>query len=153
MGRLVFEAVIRRQGILRVVDVPDEFAEQVVDWDFPPVIARVGSVERVTTLVRRVDGGLRLFLHDQLRRAAGVDTGDAVQVDLRIDDSPLLPIPDDMMFMAARVEGGLEVVELLPPGLRRQMLVFLEEAKSPETRRKRLSRVRELLQKRAAGRP
>ena len=93
MGRLVFEAVIRRQGILRVVDVPDEFAEQVVDWDFPPAIARVGGVE-----------------------------------------------------------GGLEVVELLPPGLRRQMLVFLEEAKSPQTRRKRLSRVRELLEKRTAGR-
>lgn len=152
MARAAFEAVIYRQGILRAVDVPREFAAQVSDWDFPPVIATVGGVERATTLVRRSDGGLRLFLHDQLRKAAAVDTGDAVQVDLRIDDSPLLPIPDDMMQVAESVDGGLEAIELLPPGLRRQMLVFLEEAKRPDTRRKRLVRLRELLEERASGR-
>jgi len=149
---MTFEALIYRQGILRVVDVPEEFGEQVADWDFPPVVATVEGVERATTLVRRADGGLRLFLHDQLRKAAGADTGDTVQVDLRLDESPLLPIPDDAMRVAESVDGGLEVVELLPPGLRRQMLVFLEEAKRPETRRKRLVRVRELLEERAASR-
>ncbi len=152
MDALVFEAVIYRQGILRAIDVPQEFAERVDDWDFPPVIATVGGVERSTTLVRRADGGLRLFLHDQLRKAAGADTGDTVQVDLRLDDSPLLPIPDDMMRVAEGVDGGLEVVELLPPGLRRQMLEFVGEAKRAQTRRKRLERVRELIEERAAAR-
>ncbi len=130
--------------------MPQGFSEQVSEWEFPPVVATVGGVERATTLVRRSDGGLRLFLHDKLRKAAGADTGDVVQVDLRIDDSPLLPIPDDVMRVAESVDGGLEAVELLPPGLRRQLLVFLEEAKRPETRRKRLARVRELLDERAA---
>jgi len=152
LAQLTFEAVIHRQGILRVVDVPEEFALRVSDWDFPPVIATVGGIERATTLVRRSDGGLRLFLHDKLRKAAGVDTGAVVRVSLRLDDAPPLPIPDDMMRVAESVEGGLEAVELLPPGLRRQMLVFLDEAKRPETRRKRLARVRELLEERAAGR-
>jgi len=150
--RVAFEAVIYRQGILRAVDVPQEFAQQVLDWNFPPVIATLGGVERATTLVRRADGGLRLFLHDQLRKAAGVDTGDTAQVDLRLDDSPLLPIPDDMMEVAESVDGGFEALELLPPGLRRQMLVFVEDAKSPETRLKRLARVRELLEDRASSR-
>ena len=68
MSRLVFEARIYRQGILRVVDVPQDFAEQLADWDFPPVIAELGGVERATTLVRRADGGLRLFLHAVTRR-------------------------------------------------------------------------------------
>ncbi len=149
MPRLVFDAVIYRQGILRAVDVPVDFAEQAAGWEFPPVIATIADVARATTLVRRADGGLRLFLHDQLRKAGGVDAGDTVRIDLRIDDAPLLPLPDDMMQVAASVDAGLEVVELLPPGLRRQMLVFLEDAKRPETRRKRLARVRELLEERA----
>jgi hypothetical protein len=147
---LTFEAVIYRRGILRAVDVPAEFAAQVAEWAFPPVVVGAGGVERQTTLVPRAEGGLRLFLHDHLRKAAGVDTGEAITVALRLDDAPLLPIPDDMMLVASGIEGGLETVEVLPPGLRRQMLDFLAGAKQPETRRKRLLRVAELLEARAA---
>ena len=59
-------------------------------------------------------------------------------------------MPDDVLAAAAEIECGLEVVELLPPGLRRQMLEFVGTAKSVETRRKRVARVIELIEERSA---
>ncbi|NKB88610.1 MAG: DUF1905 domain-containing protein [Acidobacteria bacterium] len=145
-----FTAVIYRQGILRAVDVPEGIATEFADWEYPPVTVRAGGAERSTTLTPRREGGLRLFLHDELRKAVGVDTGDSIEVEIDLDESPLRPMPDEVMAAAIAMGGGLETVELLPPGLRRQMLDFVGSAKSEGTRRKRIARVIELIEERAA---
>jgi hypothetical protein len=145
-----FEAVIYRSGILRAVDVPDRFADEVRDWDYPPVVVTVAGVERATTLVPRAGGGLRLYLHTQLRKAAGADTGEVVRVALRLDEAPLLPVPDDLVAAVARVDRGPEALDLLPPGLRRQILTFVAEARSDAARRKRVAKMTELIARRAA---
>lgn len=146
----VFRAEIYRQGILRCVDVPAELAARYAEWWHPAVVAEVGGRERATTLMRRADGGLRLFLHDELRRAGNVDTGDLVAIRIRPDESPVTLIPDEVHDAVAHVDGGAEALALLPPGLRREMLRFIDGAQSEATRMKRIARVTELIAQRAA---
>ncbi len=144
-----FEARVYRQGILRCVDVPQQLAAALDDWQYPPVVATVGGRERATTLMRRSGGGFRLFLHDELRRAAGVDAGDMVRVELVVDDAPIDVLPDDIVEAVERLERGVEALELLPPGLRREMLRFVGDAQSVTMRTKRVARVVELIGERA----
>lgn len=150
---LRFETRICRQGILRVVDLPDAVAREFEGWTNPPVVVTLGGRSRATMLVPAGDGGFRLFLHDELRRAAGVDTGDTVEIEVRLDPNPEWPMPDDVVEAAAGIDRGLEALELLPPGLRREIIRFVESAKSPETRAKYLARAVELLVQRAAKLP
>ncbi len=151
--RHVFSATIYRQGILRCVDVPPEVASAFAEWHYPPVVVVVGGKSRVTMLMPSPDGGLRLFLHDELRKAAQADTGDQVSIELRPDTDPELPMPEEIVAAAERIERGVEALWLLPPGLRREMLRFVLGAKSPETRSRRVARITELLTERAARLP
>ncbi len=144
-----FEGRIYRQGILRGVDVPRRVAGALDDWRYPQVVVSVGGRDRATTLMRRGGGGFRLFLHDELRSAAGVGEGDRVLVELRVDDAPVDVLPDDILEAAEHVEGGLVAVELLPPGLRREMMRFVGGAKSASVRAQRVARVVELIGERA----
>lgn len=93
----VFEAHVYRQGILRCVDVPPQVAAALDDWQYPAVVATVSGRRRATTLRRRREGGFRLFLHDELRKAAGVDAGDQVCVELVVDDAPTDIVPEDVI--------------------------------------------------------
>ena len=149
-GPWAFEAHIYRQGILRCVDVPSAVSTELDDWQYPPVVATVGGEQRATTLMRRRDGGFRLFLHDELRKAASVDTGDRVSVVLTFDEAPADVVSGDIIEAAERIDGGIEAIELLPPGLRREMLRFVGDAKSDAVRSKRVARVVELIGERAA---
>ncbi len=152
-GPWAFEAHIYRQGILRCVDVPSAVSAALDDWQYPPVVATVGGEQRATTLMRRREGGFRLFLHDELRKAANVDTGDRVDVVLTFDEAPTDVVPDDIIEAAERLDGGVEALELLPPGLRREMLRFVGGAKNDSVRAKRVARVVEMIGERAAKLP
>jgi hypothetical protein len=146
-----FSATIYRVGILRCVDLPAGVAATFAEWDNAPVRVRVGRGEARTRLVPRGEGGLRCFLDGALRKAAGVDSGDRVDVEITLDESAdREPFPDDLMAVAEQLEGGIETLLTLPPGLRGQILKFLDGARSDATRRKRLARCRELLIERIA---
>lgn len=144
-----FRARIYRVGILRCVDLPDGIAAAFSDWDHAPVRVRVGRGEARTRLVPGGEHGTRCFLDGALRKAAGVDTGDEVEVEITLDESAdREPFPDDLMAIAEEFDGGVDVLFTLPPGLRGQILKFLAAARTDATRRKRLARCRELIRER-----
>lgn len=146
-----FVARVYRVGILRCVDVPREVGASLSEWRHPPVRLRVGGREGQSHLVPAGSGRFRLFLDDALRAAAGVDDGDSVAIELRLDPSiDAERFPDDLLDVAAAVPGGLVVLETLPPGLKGEVLRFLSGAKQASTRRKRLARIEQLLRERAA---
>ena len=75
-------------------------------------VVEVGGVRRHTTMVPDGEGGLRLFLHDQLRRAASADEGERVAVRVTLDEAPVEPWPDDLWAVAAAIDGGAQALEL-----------------------------------------
>lgn len=144
-----FMARIYKVGILRAIDLPERVGRRFARWRNAPVRVSVGGHVQTTRLTPRAEGGFRVFLDSRLRKAAGVDAGDRVRLRVDLDEGiDREPFPDDVLQIAEGIDGGLEALMLLPPGLKRQVLKFLGEARSPSARAKRLRRIEQLIQER-----
>jgi hypothetical protein len=132
-------------SVVRYVDVPDDAALSHGVWI--PVRASCNGVEFRGTLVPRGSGRHRLGLNAAVRRAAGgVDDGDEVVITLRRSaPHPVPPAPPDLADALARVPGGRLAFEEWAPGRRRAVVGWLNEAKSADTRARRIRTILERL--------
>jgi hypothetical protein len=149
-SRLRFRATIYRVGLLRCVDIPANIVSRLGGETYIPVNATANRHSFRGNLVPSGGGQRRLYLNTAVRKAAGVDTSDSVDLTLELDtESRELPIPSDLADAldrrSERGESGWESFELLPPGLRREALQWLGAAKSAQTRNKRLRKVFEVM--------
>jgi Bacteriocin-protection, YdeI or OmpD-Associated/Domain of unknown function (DUF1905) len=158
-----FMATIYKIWMMRHVDVPDEIvraltkhmgkrrsASEHTKPEYVPVVAVVGRRSTRTTLVPAGAGRYRMQINDAQRKSAGVDAGDLVTVELRIDlASRAIPVPADLREALAEHPKAREAFEKMPPGHRRQFLMWCAKGKRPETRRKHLDRAIDHLLERA----
>jgi uncharacterized protein YdeI (YjbR/CyaY-like superfamily) len=80
------------------------------------------------------------------KAAGGVDAGDEVLVTLRQAAAHRIPaVPAELAVALATRPGGQLSNASRPPGRRRQLLVWLGEAKSAEARARRVARILERL--------
>jgi hypothetical protein len=159
-----FLATIYKIWMLRYVDVPEDIghalaieytgsadpARKKTKLKYIPVVAIVNGRSTRTTLVPAGGGRYRLQFNATLRKAARADVGEVAGIELRIDrESRELPISPDLQeaFKTHRVQR--KVFEKLGVGTRRQFLMYLSKAKSPEVRRKRIARLMDVLLERA----
>lgn len=157
-----FLATIYKIWMLRYVDVPEDIgralkrdyarrgsAARKVKGElgkYIPVVAMVNGRRTRTTLVPGGAGLYRLQFNATLRKAARADVGEVVGVALKLDREPReLPVPPDLRAALRKRRILLLEFDRLPPGQRRQFLLYLSAAKAPETRRKRLARLGEVL--------
>ncbi len=162
-----FMATIYKIWMMRHVDVPDEIvhalAKQMVKGrpagkppkpKYIPVVAIVGCKSTRTTLVPAGGEHYRMQINTVQRKSAGVDAGDLVSVELRIDlASRAVPVPADLREALAEHPKARKAFEEMPPGHRRQFLMWCASGKRPETRRKHLDRAIDHLLERALLRP
>lgn len=152
-----FLATIYKIWMMRHVNVPDEIArslqKQMVSGNragkrpkqakpkYIPVVAIVGGKSTRTTLVPASGGRYRMQINTAQRRAADADAGDAVSVELRLDlSSRTVPVPADLRAALAMHPKARKAFAEMPPGHRRQFLMWCASGKRPETRRKHLDR-------------
>ena len=136
---LRFVATLYKVEINRCVDVPEVVGEALGGQRYLPVVATIHGHSIRTTLVPGSGGRYRLFLNGQMRKAAGVDTGEAVGLVLRVDtQSRETPIPIDLAKALRSTKGGRAAFQKLTPGLRREFLRWVLNAKRPETRERRI---------------
>jgi len=164
-----FLATIYKIWMLRYVDVPEEIARALAKAHggrsgkglkqsrplHVPVVAILSGCSASTTMVPAGGGRYRVALNSQQRKAAHADAGDVVRVELRLDRaSRSIPVPPDLRAALRKHATAQKAFEKLPPGHRRQFLVWLAGAKSPEARKRRIQRAvdhlleRELLRRR-----
>ena len=145
---LRFETVIYKVGQLRCVDVPEEISVGLEGEGRIAVRVSLGPVsagsstrrEEQTSLVPKKQGGYRLFLAAGLRRSAGVDSGDSVEVELRPDPKGGEPdLPAALVAALAVVPGGMEEVLSRSPADRRQLVRFIQQPESPQARHRRVA--------------
>jgi hypothetical protein len=165
-----FLTTIYKIWMLRYVDVPEEVGRALKKeyarrgsearkvkgerGKYIPVVAIVNGRSTRTTLVPAGAGLYRLQFNATLRKAARADVGEVVGVALKLDREPReLPVPADLQTALRRRHILQREFDRLPPGQRRQSLLYLSAAKGPETRRKRLARFVEILLERALLRP
>lgn len=148
-----FLATIYRIWMLRYVDVPDTVVASLYPTEpgnrkskagirpnkYIPVIARVNGQAARTTLVPAGAGHYRMQFNAVLRKAARADVGEVVRIELSLDrDSRERAAPADLRAALNRHPKAKRAFEEMPPGLRRQLLKWMDSAKGEATRMRRI---------------
>jgi uncharacterized protein YdeI (YjbR/CyaY-like superfamily) len=163
---LRFMGTIYKIWMMRHVDVPDEIAaalrKQIAaakpaaktsggkKSKYIPVISTVAGKSVRTTIVPAGGGKHRMQINTAQRKAAKADWGDPISIELRIDiASRVVPVPADLRALLTKHPKARRGFDEMPPGHRRQFLLWLGSSKNPETRRKHLDRAIDHLVERA----
>lgn len=121
---------------------------------YVPVVAVVNGRSARVTLVPAGGGRFRMQINTALRKAARVDAGDVVSVELRLDlASRELPVPQDLRAGLKAVPKAWKAFEQLASGHRRHFIEWFDSAKSAEARQRRLDRAIDVLLERALLKP
>jgi hypothetical protein len=149
-----FLATIYKIWMMRHVDVPPEIADALIAQlesskhtaaspkkskrpkpKHIPVIATVNHCSARTTLVPAGAGRYRLQINTALRKAGGADAGDVIGVALQLDTAPRdVPVPAELTSVLKQHPKARKEFDRLPPGHRRQLLLYYLRAKSPRAR-------------------
>jgi hypothetical protein len=134
-----FDAVVEAaRGGGALVALPGEAAEFFGTRARRPVVAWFNGVEYRGSTMPMGDGTFCVGVSKAVRAAAGVDIGDQVHVRIQHDDTPrTLAVPGDLA--AALAQAGLtEPFSSLSYTHRREYVQWVDGAKRPETRARRI---------------
>ncbi len=141
-----FTAEICAVGINRCVDVPRVVSESLGGQTHIQVKGSIGGEDFRSNLAPRGGGGHRLFIHSTVWRKLGVDTGDMLDVELERDDEEWqINIPTDLADAMPPGSEALAAFQALTVPNRKRFVDRIEEAKSPETRKRRVEQSVQLL--------
>jgi hypothetical protein len=127
------------------LEVPAEVVEALGVGKKPPVRVTIGAHTYRSTVA--VMGGRYLLpLSAENRAAAGVAAGDEVDVDVELDTEPReVAVPADLSAALEGDDAAREAFERLSYSHRRRHVMAIEEAKTPETRQRRVTKALEML--------
>lgn len=119
-----------------------------------PVVAIVNGRSACVTLVPAGGGRFRMQINTALRKAARVDAGDLISVEMTLDRaSRSLPVPPDLRAGLKAIPKAQKAFDALAPGHRRHFIQWFDSAKSSEARQRRLERAIDVLLERAFLQP
>ncbi|HWA10609.1 MAG TPA: YdeI/OmpD-associated family protein [Opitutaceae bacterium] len=144
-----FTARIEKNWMMRCVIAPAAVVRALGGGVRIPVVARYAGETVVTTLMPAGRGRGRLTVLTEILRAAGLDIGDRLTVELtRSTDAREPVVPPDLQRALRFRPGAAEAYRAAPPFLRRWMVRYLEEARRMETRQARIELILERLAER-----
>lgn len=125
--------------------VPPEAVAALGPGKRPPVLVTVAGHTYRTT-VASMGGRFMVPLSAENRSAAGVAAGEEVRVGIELDSEPReVQVPDDLA--AALADAPLrQRFDRLSYTARREIVTGLEQAKTPQTRSRRIAKAVEMLQ-------
>jgi hypothetical protein len=148
-----FVATLYKLGINRCVDVPGEVSRALGSKGYVPVVVSAQGLVTRTTLVPAGNGQYRLFIDGKIRKKLSVDAGNLIGITLRRDKKPNeLSVPADVAAALRKTPGAQNAFKNITPGLRREFLRWVLNAKHSETRAKRIERAIPILIERAQAR-
>ncbi|MFD7293444.1 YdeI/OmpD-associated family protein [Streptomyces sp. NPDC059897] len=127
------------------LEVPAELVDGLGGGKRPPVVITVnGHTWRSRVAIMR--GRCLLGLSKANREAAGVETGEEVEVDLQLDTEPrTVTEPEDFARALDADPAARAAYDRLSHGRKRQHVLAIEAAKKPETRARRIEKALESL--------
>ena len=138
-----FEASIGKQGPNPYVDVPEEvslaFAHDSREGRVS-VEGRLNEASIRATLVPVGKGRHRLYVNGGMRASAGVVVGDTVSFELRSTAHANVSVPEDLAHALDGVDGAREAFDALSPSHRRELIRYVDDARTPATRERRIGR-------------
>jgi hypothetical protein len=123
---------------MRGLEVPPEVVESLGQGKRPRVTITING-HSWKSRVAIMRGRYLLGLSKANRQAAGVETGDEVEVELEFDPEPrLVAEPADFARTLSADPIARTAYDRLPDGRKREHLRAIESAKKPETRIRRI---------------
>jgi hypothetical protein len=127
------------------IPVPDEVLTGLGGGRRPKVVATIGG-HAWRTSVGVMGGTAMLPMPGEHRALAGVTPGDTVEVDLALDTAPReVPVPDDLAAALAPFPEARAFFDALPYSERRWFVMGFDDAKTAETRARRIDKAVERL--------
>lgn len=120
-------------------DVPPDVAAALSDAKRPPVTVTINGHGFRTRLA--VYGGQPMVGVSKANRvAAGIDLGDEFEAELALDTAPrVIEVPPDLAAALAADPGASETFDRLSYTHRRDYVLWITQAKRPETRARRVT--------------
>ena len=140
-----FETRIFQSGNNTGIEVPAEVVEGLGGGKKPAVAVTVSGYSYRSSIA--VMGGKFLIPLSAERRAeSGIKGGDAVEVELALDDKPReVTVPDDLAAALAGDAAAKTFFETLSYSNKLRHVLSVTDAKTPETRQRRIDKVLEMM--------
>lgn len=136
-----FRAVLQLEGKTATgIRVPAEVVAALGPGKRPPVRVTINGYTYRST-VAPLGGAFMLPVSAEVRQGAGVAAGDEVNVDLELDSAPReVAVPPDFAEALDRDAEARRHFEGLSYSNKRRYIISIEEAKTAETRQRRITR-------------
>jgi hypothetical protein len=136
-----FDATIQLNGKTATgIRVPPEIVEELGGGKRPAVLVTIGGHTYRST-VATMNGVFMLPVSAEVRAVAGVNSGDVVAVELALDTQPReVSIPSDLAAALAAAPEANRMFDGLAYSNKRRFVLPIEEAKSAETRQRRIDK-------------
>ena len=127
------------------IHVPEQVLTSLGAGRRPAVVVGLAGYSYRTT-VGVMGGRAMLPLAAEHRTAAGVGAGDEVEVDLELDTAPrVTALPDDLVAALAAEPAAQALLDEVSASQRKEWVRWVQDAKKPETRAKRVAATVEAL--------
>lgn len=148
-----FTAPIFKITVLRCVIVPPNVVKALGGALRIPVIAKYGGATTQSTISPAGGNKRRLTLKLDVLKAAGLDAGDRLKIELLPDANPrFVHFPPDLERALKFRPAAAAALDRASPSTRRIVVELLEQSKTPETRQRRLEKLIERLAENTADR-
>lgn len=128
------------------ITVPPEVVEALGTSKKPAVKVTINDYTYRSTVAAR-NGKFMLPLSAENRQGAGVVAGDEIEVSLELDSEPReAEVPADFLEALERDTDARQAFEKLSYSHKRQHILAIEDAKTPETRQRRIEKAISTLQ-------
>lgn len=126
-------------GTTTGIRVPDDVVAALGGGNRPKVVATVNG-HAWRTSIARMGGEFWLGASADVRVAAGISAGDAIELDVELDTAPrTVEVPDDLAAALAAAPVAKAAFDALSYSHQRQHVEAVLGAKAPETRARRVA--------------
>ncbi|MCB9461461.1 MAG: DUF1905 domain-containing protein [Anaerolineaceae bacterium] len=141
-----FKSVIQLDGKTATgIPVPEEIVEKLGAGKRPKVLVKIGDYTYQSSIAS-MDGIYKLPISAAHREGAGVAAGDEVEVDIELDTSTrTVNVPEDLQTLLDKNPKAKAAYEALSYSKKRLIVEPIEQAKTPETRQRRIDKAVESL--------
>lgn len=136
-----FRARVIPSGNATAVEIPAEVM-QALGPEGRPLIAVTINGHMWRSRVAAMHGQYLVGINSANRTASGIAEGDVVEVDIARDEEPrIVSEPADLAQALNDAPAARAAFERLPFGLKRKHVTAIEDAKSAETRARRIAKL------------
>ena len=140
-----FRAVVIPSGNATAVEVPDDVMQSLGPEARPPVAITING-HTWRSRVAIMNGQRLVGISAAHRTAAGIDEGQAIDIDITLDTAPReVEEPDDLKSALDTNPAARAAFDKLPFGLKAKQVREIEAAKTPEVRARRIGKLVETL--------